>query len=369
MEECDFDIMYNSKELLTWRHECNSYITLHSETKYQSFSPLVYNLSSNDTELVNYILNICGRQGVIVPEIDLYDIENGYVSDVGVIFSAEKFPFSLSMIDFSTHLSFQDIKKYQHTNIDFIDYECIFIFKAGKRNFGHLITEMLPKLLFLIKNIDISKYVLIVPTLDKVRDVFFKTISILEAAFNVKLKLYEMSTPLVQCRKLSYLGPLTRHNKFKSIFVREFAFKIKESIAGHFGRDICRNKIFVSRKSDLRPIVNLNHVEEYFCKNGFDIVYPEQYDFFDQIRIFSSCSHVAGFLGAGMSNIMFSNSSCKILLLDPGLHDFFFWDLSVLMEQKFHWFFNDLFRFESDKVKGPFEIDIDKLVSAKEFLN
>jgi capsular polysaccharide biosynthesis protein len=104
----------------------------------------------------------------------------------------------------------------------------------------------------------------------------------------------------------------------------------------------------VSRKNfHNRRWVNEIEAEEMFLKKGFKIISPEKISFQDQVSIFSSAYNVAGSLGAGLSNICFSPPATKIMMIDNGMYDFFFYDLACLRSQEFSWIFTKKIAFEN----------------------
>lgn len=78
-------------------------------------------------------------------------------------------------------------------------------------------------------------------------------------------------------------------------------------------------KVYVSRalsglsRPFYRPMLNEIEVEERMRAEGFDIVYPETLTFREQIRAFSSASHIVGPSGSGMFNAMFAPSGARIV--------------------------------------------------------
>ena len=77
-----------------------------------------------------------------------------------------------------------------------------------------------------------------------------------------------------------------------------------------------KKKIYLHRKnynSHYRRLVNENDVVNFFIKEGYEIVSPELMTFKEQVKLFSSASHIAGPTGAAFSNIVFAPEKCKIL--------------------------------------------------------
>jgi hypothetical protein len=58
-------------------------------------------------------------------------------------------------------------------------------------------------------------------------------------------------------------------------------------------------------------------LETFFKNNGYEIINPSDYEFEEQVRIFSSATHIAGLAGAGFINAIFPNQKAKIFILNP----------------------------------------------------
>jgi hypothetical protein len=81
---------------------------------------------------------------------------------------------------------------------------------------------------------------------------------------------------------------------------------------------IPQKKIYVSRrKSSKRKIGNELEVEKKVSSYGYEIVYAEELSFEQQIKTFSSASHIIGAHGAGLSNIVWCNPNIKLIEIFP----------------------------------------------------
>ena len=73
-------------------------------------------------------------------------------------------------------------------------------------------------------------------------------------------------------------------------------------------------KLFISRqKANTRKIVFFDEIENIISQNGFEIVCPEMLSFKEQGQLFSSATHIIGIHGAGLSNMIFMGSGCRVL--------------------------------------------------------
>jgi capsular polysaccharide biosynthesis protein len=78
-----------------------------------------------------------------------------------------------------------------------------------------------------------------------------------------------------------------------------------------------RLKIYVSRKSYQRNLVNNEELEERARKAGFIVVNPEQFSFFEQIHLFSRAGRIIGSTGAWLANLAFVPETTKVSVLYP----------------------------------------------------
>jgi hypothetical protein len=85
-----------------------------------------------------------------------------------------------------------------------------------------------------------------------------------------------------------------------------------------------KKRIYVTRRAGkYRKLLNEEEIERLFTNYGFIVVRPESLTFHEQIELFSSAEIIAGPAGAAFTNIIFSSSSAKIILLHA--HTTYMW--------------------------------------------
>ena len=101
---------------------------------------------------------------------------------------------------------------------------------------------------------------------------------------------------------------------------------------------LANRHIFLTRnKNRIRFIENAEEIEAIAVKYNFEIVDSDKISFLDQIKLFSSTSHLIGIHGAGLTNVMFRlNAPLTVLELLPGdyIEPHYFW-LSKGMGHKY----------------------------------
>ena len=123
-----------------------------------------------------------------------------------------------------------------------------------------------------------------------------------------------------------YPTPLTRQPWVKS----PLAIGVLDDLREHADPStIGPEKLFVSRNTwDLRRLMNEQDVFALLEQYGYVLVHPEQYNFAQQIALFSRARVVVATLGAAVSNIVFAPGGVKLLSLTTEfMCDDFYWDL------------------------------------------
>lgn len=72
-------------------------------------------------------------------------------------------------------------------------------------------------------------------------------------------------------------------------------------------------RIYISRRFSTRSPVNESQVEDLFREFNFEVIYTEKLDFYEEIRIFSQASVVAGIHGAGLANMVWMERNGVVL--------------------------------------------------------
>ena len=223
--------------------------------------------------------------------------------------------------------------------------------KAGSGNYGHMLTDIAPKLINLARA-KLGPVRLHVPEDSRI---FLPFLQDLAARLAIDAD-FRIAAPdeLLRFEQAAFLTPVALHSRRKSAALRE----LRQLLLDAYGTSGSR-RLFVTRKSsEIRPIANGASVESIFAGFGFEIVHPRRLTVAEQVRLFSQASHIAGPVGAGMANMLFAPASAEILLIDPGLCDFYFWDAANLIGQTFHWHFAGMpGRFERSLARRAFHVD------------
>lgn len=319
----------------TFRAQADEWTQVVGSATYCRKIPNIYGLKTHSDEIKRYFLKIISADSVDVPQQDIYCFKNAYVSDITLLYDQNLNVIECSKVDNSEIFEFAELRRFCNEDIDLFDDTAAFIFKAGKNNYGHLLIEMLPKIELLLKS-NPEKTNLICPTLPRPIEAIF--IEVLDEIYPNKFLIHRMTSPLLQVKKLIIPGPVSTHNMQKSALVSEFADKV----ASHSCATSGSRKVYVSRAQEKnRKLVNERMLELRLSKMGFEIINPQNYSFFDQVKIFSSASLVVGPIGAALSNTIFCSPRTKVVMITPGMFDMFFYDIACLRNLDFSWIFTD----------------------------
>lgn len=113
-------------------------------------------------------------------------------------------------------------------------------------------------------------------------------------------------------------------------------------------------KVYISRVKSKRPLPNEAEIEASLLEVGYDVLYLEEIDFLEQIRIFRNCQVIVGAHGAGLTNIVWCNSTARIIeIYDPTFEQESILTLSVKLG--LNYFRTPFNNFEEDLSGGRFD--------------
>jgi capsular polysaccharide biosynthesis protein len=216
-------------------------------------------------------------------------------------------------------------------------YTYAFLRQVYDGNYGHWITEVLPKVAVLAEHFDIKSLKFIVARhmatgqFGPMRKICVDSL----AAFGVKSQqILPMTRKAVEIERLLYPLPLTVHPWVKAPRAIQILEGLRDKIAiGHRGP----RRLYVSRALARKRRL-LNEAEILPVLRDFDVsvVYPERHSFVEQVRLFADAELVIGNCGANLTNAVFSPRGVAIFVIAPeAMADDFFWDLANLKSGKY----------------------------------
>ena len=249
------------------------------------------------------------------------------------------------------------IRGRHHRKLDASPLRTVVIAKAGADNYGHTLTDILPKLVNVARS-GLTAIRLLLPT-GMQHFAGLVTAVLARAGVRAELEFHAPAT-LVEAEGVHVFSAVAKHNTRKSATFLEFA----DMVCALYGITKERSRrIYVRRGAgDHRSLQPSAAVEALFARHGFEALHPAGLGVEGQVRLFASASHVAGPMGAGMANIGWAPPACDIFMVDPGIGDFYFWDLSCLLQQRFNWLFAAPYRgYSPDLSQDDFAVDLELL--------
>ncbi len=102
-------------------------------------------------------------------------------------------------------------------------------------------------------------------------------------------------------------------------------------------------RIYISRKkANNRKLLNEPAITDFLEQQGFQVVFPEEFSFQEQVQMFYSAKFIIAPHGSGMTNIVFCNNDVRILEVFSS--DFFvpcYMDLATQLSFEYHFLFSD----------------------------
>jgi capsular polysaccharide biosynthesis protein len=217
------------------------------------------------------------------------------------------------------------------------DHVYVFLRHLNDNNYGHWITEVLPKVAIVADHFDIRRLKFIVtrhrflrPSWP-MRKIYLDTLAALGVKRN---QIVSMSREAVEVERLLYPLPMAEHPMTKAPRTIEILEGIRDRL---ITRGDAPRRLYVSRaKARTRRLLNEAQILRSLRDFGVTTVYPERLSFAGQVRLFAQAELVIGNCGANLTNAVFSPRGVKIFALTTEMmKDDFFWDLANLKAGKY----------------------------------
>jgi len=206
----------------------------------------------------------------------------------------------------------------------------ISLLKEHSVNYYHWITEIMPRLIVIrdalnSNNISLNECTILID--NNMPKQIFETISVVLGT-DIRIKIIERAN-LVYCKKIIYCTPLWLSldntkglpNPRKEFFLDKHALDIvKEAIISKvdFYKEKPKRMIYLQRLNNkLRPISNLDLLEDMIEKLGFEFIDVGILTFKEQLKLFSEAKLVIGVSGAAFTNILFMQPESYAISLYP----------------------------------------------------
>lgn len=242
----------------------------------------------------------------------------------------------------SGHLKWHDSERalFEIHKGTLIDKKVLFLGGNGSFNYFHWLIEILPKLLLLNTDI-IEKYsieAIVVNQVVKEIPNYQRVLTIVNAKLNLPI-IYLDQKISYRFKEVYYITTFNNvlFNSIDNISKVEYGY-FSPNILNSLKKLILNNDIAVARADSLKKFpkkifllrggvstfnkrnYNESEIAAFFEKKGFVGVRPEEYDFLEQVYLFSEASHIVGPSGAFWSNLIFCNENTKCISWLTELH-------------------------------------------------
>lgn len=318
---------------------CEEKVVCSSSGSYKRKNLTYENSNVLNINLHNKYRNVWDSQA-FYPELSLYKLCNIRMEDLGYLFYGEK------LIEESVlHLNDKDLIENRYSissnTSENIEAESLLLKRRSSSNFGHWLIEFLPwASIAKSQGIEFQQVILEYFSKNAISNVQEKTLS----AYGVNVG------SIQRCKRTTYhidnvwvpsKGAI--HNHTKHPFLVDRARINGFLLASHFSNNEIDlgERIYIARKGEeKRGIINEALVNEKLKDFGFVKIYPSDYPFELQVKIFSNAKVVVGVSGAAMTNIIFCKNETKVICLQSNLaFENFFWDLACHCDLEFSYVF------------------------------
>ena len=300
--------------------------------RIKTFAPTVFGRENMRTDFQN-MYKVVWNQDRPESSIDCFVLENVVVAGEGIVFDHLGRVYSETIRESSLHdveqcyLQVKDLLLNDSSKT--IAGTALLCAKAGVRNYGHWLFEMLPLALLLegcCPGHDIA-----VPQIENNSNMNL----VIEDSLNLIGVTSDRIKRFDGCGKFGKLivaRGFSLHGSYYSPHaIAAFDLMVKQV------RGQGAERIWVSRTRTARRLADEQTVCETLATRGWTIASPEHMSLREQIALFKDAKVVAGVNGAGLTNIAFAPAGLKIISFVPQqMPDIFFWMLSQFKKQDFY---------------------------------
>jgi len=220
--------------------------------------------------------------------------------------------------------------------------EGIFLLGFGSSNYFHLTVELIAKLKYIDNEPEIRSLPILVDEsimkvpqfrqMIEVVNIHERQIIPLKSGHKYRVK------RLVFPSDCSWMPINIKNNT--SLDIQDFRVAegnlryVRETVMKNLKIEKCvpTRKIFISRKSQYSGrLINEAEVSQLFGQYGYEVIYPEDLTFEQQVRVFSEAKYIAGVTGAGLTNILYCSPGTTFICIIPQKHNFYMYSTIAKM--------------------------------------
>jgi len=236
------------------------------------------------------------------------------------------------------------------------------IFAPCAFNFGHVLVEMLPRLV-LLAEAGLRRLRLLVPA--EAEPLWPMAEFALRALGMDAEKLVCPAGTAIRVPALHWVSPVARHEHRKSPTLVHLMEKLRAAAPRMDGPE----RLYVARPAGSRwAVANAAAVEQAARDAGFAVVEPSALGFPEQVALFAGARRILGPMGAALTLMAaMPPGEGSVAMLEGGKAHPFFWDLACLCGHRFTWGFTaPLTAFDMAMLERPIVVDPDLLAELLE---
>lgn len=203
--------------------------------------------------------------------------------------------------------------------------------QSGSENYGHWLTEMLPKAYFARSELGLRNYLHVVPKIDgQLAEVVRESLEMIGIEVEEHLPL-DGSPHFFH--ELIVIEGLTNHSVYMSPLVSKCLQHLSDSVEGKGVK-----RVYLRRwPAKARDFEDEERITEHLTSKGFVPMATSSLSFRDQIAMIKDAGIVLGTMGAAMSNVVFCGPGTETCVFGPAsAREFFYWFLSNLKHQVYY---------------------------------
>ncbi len=207
------------------------------------------------------------------------------------------------------------------------------IFKDVYCNYGHMLVEVLPKLLH-IRAMGVERFSLLFPWSSLM---FLPAVRFAAGVLGLDFEHVTcFNNQVLRVDEVLWVGPVAQHDRRKSQTLRDLA----RLLAAAAPASASPRRLYVTRPAGaIRPIANQAELEGLARAHGYHVVEPGTLSFPEQIGLFHGADHVLGPMGAALTNSVFMRAGARVSMFTNRRVDPFYYDIARLMGLRFDWVF------------------------------
>lgn len=179
---------------------------------------------------------------------------------------------------------------------------------------------------------------------------------------------------VVQVKHLLYISynMWMPHNFRTGVQPEPRDYRISQTVVDNIRIPVLRNvkvdkhysggRFFLSRKKCVNQrLLNSTEVEQLFRERGFEIIYPEEMSFEDEVNIFRNADIIVGATGAAFTNIVYCKEGAVVAIIAPETHkSYFFSNIAYMVGVKFLFLGADMVEKGMAESTDSFQLDVTK---------